>query len=60
MQFINNNITFWPGGKPAADSVINSIGDILSSIIGWYFMDKYMSQSLYYLMIAIVIYFWID
>jgi hypothetical protein len=36
MEFINNYIKLWPGGKPYADSLINSIGDTVFSIIGWY------------------------
>lgn len=33
--FINTYLTMWPGGKPASDSIINSLGDTLFSIIGW-------------------------
>jgi len=43
MNFINNTITFWPGGKPKADSMINSIGDTLFTSVGWlcaYYLDK--------------------
>ena len=42
IPFINKYITFWPGGKPKADSLINSLGDILSCIVGWisaYYLD---------------------
>ena len=34
MNFINKYITFWPGGKPTADSFINIIGDTVSAC-GW-------------------------
>lgn len=33
---INKYLTFWPGGKPYKDSFINSVGDTLFSILGWY------------------------
>lgn len=36
MKFINDYIYLWPGGKPKADSVINQIGDTISSLFGWY------------------------
>jgi len=35
MYFINNYITFWPGGKPYTDSFINNIGDTIGIIVGW-------------------------
>ena len=35
MNFINKYISFWPGGKPTADSFINIIGDTVSAMIGW-------------------------
>lgn len=38
-----NNLPFWPGGKPASDSIINNIGDTVGAIIGWgsaYFLDN--------------------
>jgi len=34
MRYINK-FTYWPGGKPSADSLINSIGDTIFFIIGW-------------------------
>jgi hypothetical protein len=40
---IINNIKIWPGGKPEADSMVNQIGDTISSILGWYtayYLDK--------------------
>ena len=42
MKFINNYFTFWPGGKPKADSFINIIGDNIGGILGWvsaYYLD---------------------
>lgn len=35
MWFINTYITMWPGGKPSADSLINSAGDTLYTAVGW-------------------------
>ena len=35
MKIINENIPFWPGGKPKADRLINIVGDNLSAILGW-------------------------
>jgi hypothetical protein len=35
MRFINN-LVFWPGGKPRADSPRNIFGDNLSAMFGWF------------------------
>ena len=35
MNFINKNITFWPGGKLYPVSIINNIGDTCGAMIGW-------------------------
>jgi hypothetical protein len=35
IHIINNYITFWPGGKPNADSINNSVSDIIFGILGW-------------------------
>jgi hypothetical protein len=35
MLFINK-FSYWPGGKDHADSWINSIGDTLFFMVGWY------------------------
>lgn len=44
---IINTIKLWPGGKPTADSIINQVGNTISSVIGWYtayYLDK-MGES---------------
>jgi len=41
---INTYIWFWPGGKPQADSLLNSIGDHFFAILGYWVamaMDQY-------------------
>lgn len=43
MNIINKYLTIWPGGKPFADSKINSIGDTILTAIGWlcaYYLDQ--------------------
>jgi Fe2+ transport system protein B len=43
MSIINKYITWWPGGKPRPDAIINSVGDSIGAIIGWvsaYYIDK--------------------
>ena len=42
MKFINKYFKLWPGGKPYSDSLINSLGDLVSAIVGWllaYYLD---------------------
>ena len=42
MNLINQYFTFWPGGKPKPDAIINRVGDNLSAILGWisaYYLD---------------------
>lgn len=36
MKIINEYITFWPGGKPASDTLINILGDTFYAALGWY------------------------
>ena len=43
MKFINTHLTWWPGGKPKADSMMNILGDNLSAAAGYwcaYYLDK--------------------
>lgn len=40
MKFINETITFWPGGKPRADTSYNIIGDNISTMAGWWCASK--------------------
>jgi hypothetical protein len=35
IRFINNYLTFWPGGKPRSDTFINSFGDTVAFALGW-------------------------
>lgn len=51
MYVINNHFTWWPGGKPYADSFQNSVGDIIGGIFGWVIarsLDKYGSKVGWY------------
>ena len=44
MKFINQHLTWWPGGKPRADTLTNMVGDNLSAAAGYwcaYFLDSY-------------------
>ena len=44
VKFIDNYITFWPGGKKSPDSFKNSISDTIFAIIGFIIaqlLDKY-------------------
>jgi len=45
MKFVNTYLQgVWPGGKPFADSGLNSFGDTIFSVVGWlcaYGIDKY-------------------
>jgi hypothetical protein len=36
MRWINTYATWWPGGKPYADTVKNSIGDTVATMLGWW------------------------
>ncbi len=35
MWLINTYIKFWPGGKPAPDTMVNRVGDTLWTAVGW-------------------------
>jgi len=51
MNFINNILTFWPGGKPKRDSNINILGDTIFFIFGWMsakFLDDYGTKNNWY------------
>lgn len=46
--FINNYFTYWPGGKPKADSLVNRIGDTIGVVVGWYsakLLDEYYRNT---------------
>ena len=52
MKFINNNIPFWPGGKPYADSLLNQVTDTAFTMVGWYMSlvaDAYSTEKHLYL-----------
>lgn len=43
MNFINNYIKIWPGGKPKSDSLLNMTGDTIAAMLGWisaYYIDN--------------------
>ena len=40
MGFINNTLTWWPGGKPRRDDFINILGDNVAAMFGWYLAAK--------------------
>jgi len=52
VKFINTWLkNIWPGGKPYADSYINSIGDQVFSMLGWlvaYQLDKLNNKYQWY------------
>jgi hypothetical protein len=35
MSYINRYVSAWPGGKPAADSFLNNVGDTIAAAVGW-------------------------
>jgi len=35
IKFIDTKLKFWPGGKKSSDNLINSISDLVFSIIGF-------------------------
>ena len=44
MEFINRQLTFWPGGKPRADTALNIVGDNVAAVVGWWsakWLDDY-------------------
>tara|TARA_Y100001970_G_C13898116_1_gene682163 strand:+ start:143 stop:451 length:309 start_codon:yes stop_codon:yes gene_type:complete len=51
MTIINKYMTFWPGGKPYADTDINMIGDTIGTLIGWlsaYYLDTIGAKMNWY------------
>jgi uncharacterized protein YqgC (DUF456 family) len=51
MNFINNYFTLWPGGKPYADSNMNSFGDTIFFLLGYIismYLDEIMIRKEYY------------
>lgn len=44
IRFINNYLTIWPGGKEHPDSIVNSVSDIIFSVLGWIFYRKYVGK----------------
>ena len=44
IRFINNYLTIWPGGKEHPDSILNSVSDIIFSVLGWIFYRKYVGK----------------
>ena len=44
MNFINQHLKFWPGGKPYPDSFANILGDNLSAACG-YWSGYYLDQA---------------
>ena len=61
MLIINNYFKLWPGGKPAPDSTINSISDIVFSLLGWVIADRFIIYSNVGLVFnsIVIVYFWI-
>lgn len=52
MYFINTYFKMWPGGKPQADTLINSVGDTVGIIAGWILaqmVDKYSDEHHLYI-----------
>jgi len=47
---IINSFPFWPGGKDFADASINSLGDVIGGILGWYsakFISEWSNEDYY-------------
>ena len=36
VHIINTYLTFWPGGKPKSDTLINNLGDTVFAVLGWF------------------------
>ena len=63
MEYINRYFTFWPGGKLKSDTLINSISDVIVSLIGWEFMNMCITHNKLCLVkdlyLGIILYFWL-
>ena len=61
MYIINNYLKIWPGGKTSSDTLINSISDIIISLIGWICMDFLIKRNMikigYEFSIGVLLYF---
>ena len=63
MYFINNYFKIWPGGKSISDTFVNSVGDIIFSLIGWIFMDNLIKTNMKKIgtefSLGVLVYFWL-
>ena len=61
MFIINNYFKLWPGGKPTPDTIINSISDIIVSVLGWIIADRFITFKNFgwFFSIVVLIYFWL-
>jgi hypothetical protein len=62
MHIINNYLKIWPGGKTSSDTFINSVSDIIISLIGWICMDFLIKKNMIKLgsefSLGVLLYFW--
>jgi hypothetical protein len=63
MYIINNYLKIWPGGKTSSDTFINSVSDIIISLIGWICMDLLIKKNMIKLgsefSLGVLLYFWL-
>lgn len=47
VYFIGTYLWWWPGGKTHPDAVLNSIGDTVFAMIGWYiaYLSRYFEEK---------------
>ena len=61
MHIINNYLKIWPGGKTTSDTFVNSVTDIIISLIGWICMDFLIKRNMikigYEFSIGVLLYF---
>ena len=51
MRFINQHLTWWPGGKPRADNIVNMLGDNLAAAAGYwcaFYIDSIGKKKAWY------------